>query len=245
MFLKLFQRYAKKFAGVQAYETLLKVIGKIKRYKPAYSVFQRHRIGLDINTGYLAWVQIYHPYGQTPLIKQYGIIDFPKNDSKISEILQKTKLAGLLSKITLGIALPDAKIKTTTITLDSHLSTLQLKKIFRKQVATLFNQPIENLYFQHHTLGFSKNDPYQLNFLLIAVQKKEIEQFLTALGPIQLKPKLIDVASFALKRGENRLKAQPLLFDKKLNSADFFQQADRLMLSLGLAMHPCFNKTFA
>lgn len=196
------------------------------------------RMGVDINTSHLKWVQIYHVPHQIAQVKGYGIIPLNEKQEALSEALKSPDLSAALSKSTTGIALPDSSVQKTTLTLDANLSILQLRKIFRETAGSLFNQPIKALHYQYQVLGFSKKHTTQLNFLLVAVQKEVIEKWLAVLKTSDLKPALIDVESFALERGQEILKNQQITWEKNLDIYEFKNQSEDLSVSLGLAMHP-------
>ncbi len=195
-------------------------------------------LGLDINTSYIRWVQIYHTPDQMPLINSYGAIALEEKQSNFTQMLKSLILKHSLSKSVIGVALPDANVQKITLTLDANLSIIQLKKTFKEVAASLFNQSIKEVHYQYQVLGFAKNHSAQLNFLLIAVQKQVIESLLARLKASYLTPKLIDVESFAVERGQEALNNHRIMLEKNLNADDFIKQSEHLKLSLGLTMHP-------
>jgi Tfp pilus assembly PilM family ATPase len=248
MFLKFYQSWADKFAQLQQQfsafnfldKTQLKQITKkLTSLKNHRDLFQRTFVGLDINTNYLVWVQIYHVQGQGALVKNYEIVNLKKNLHSATQTLNRITTT-LQSNISLGIALPDTVVQTTTLILDANLSVFQLRQIFKEKSAALFNKPPQAIYFQYQVLGFAKNQPYQLQFLLVAVLKQTISDTLAFLKKSHLKPQLIDIESFARERGEIILNNRQLQLTT--STPNFFQDIEHLAVSVGLAMHPGFKK---
>lgn len=195
-------------------------------------------IGLDINTSYVRWVQIYHNPDQIALVKAYGTIVLEEYHGGIANLFKLPGLQALFATHAIAIALPDSSVQKTTLCLDANLSMIQLRKIFRSTAASLCNQPIKNIHYQYQILGFSKNQPTQLNFLLVGVSKAVIEKSLHFLKTCCLMPKLIDVESFAKQRGEETLKNHQITLEKNVDADDFLKQSEDFKVSLGLAMHP-------
>lgn len=191
-------------------------------------------IGLDITTSYARWVQIYHAPHQIALVKAYGTVVLEEYHNEIRDLL---KLPDLTSHA-IAIAIPDSSVQKTALSLDANLSAIQLRKIFKETAASLCNQPIKNIHYQYQILGFSKNQPTHLNFLLVAVSKTVIEKSLSFLKSGCLTPKLIDVESFAKQRGEEIIKNQQITFEKNIDVDNFLKQSENFRVSLGLAMHP-------
>ena len=252
MFLKFYQRFASKLVGyahkLQQQFLALDFSNKARQQpmknnlislKNRRNLFQRTFIGLDISTSHLAWVQIYPIRNQVALVKNYDIIDFQENSRGVADALKKIG-ATMQSHLSVGVALPDALVEKTTLTLDANLSVFQLRQIFKQKSAELLNKSIQEIYFQYQVLGFSKNQPNQLHFLLVAVLKQTISDTCIRLKTSHLKPQLIDVASFARERGEEILKNRRLQLDTAV--PNFFQHADRLAIGVGLAMHPGLKK---
>lgn len=198
-------------------------------------------MGLDINTTGLTWLQIYQFKQAVAQIKNYGMVDFSENNLAFPAILKSSALKPLLEKSRIGIALKDHAVQTTEIRVAANCSTLEIKKQFKAKAMSLFNQPIKNLYFRHHLLGFAKNSPTELNFLLAVTERQVVEQWLGYFQACRLNLKLIDVESFAIARGKAFLKNQSFTLDRTLNTQDFSAKCTALQLCLGLTMHPEFS----
>lgn len=196
------------------------------------------RLGLDINTSHIRWVQIYHTPHQIAQVKAYGVIAVKEQSTEIPEALKSLALKPRLLKSAIGIALPDSSVQKTTLTLEANLSLIQLRKKFKETAASLFNQSTKDIHYQYQVMGFAKNHTSQLNFLVVAVQKQTIEKRLALLKACHLTPNLIDVESFAVDRGQEILKNRQITLEKNVDVNDFIQQSEYLTLSLGLAMHP-------
>jgi Tfp pilus assembly PilM family ATPase len=238
MFLKLYQRYTNNFAKIR--QQLSVSFNKVPLQSIAKNNthhFQQTLIGLDINTNSIIWTQIAHIQGQVAQLITYKILDLHENPPITHDILKNLAHETLSTKIALGVAIPNARVQITTLTLDAHLSYFALRKIFKEKSIALLNRPMKEIYFQYHVLGFVKNQPNDLHFLLIAVPKKEITDILNVLKTSHLSPQLIDVESFARERGQMILKNQQLQLNAMAS-----QQADRLAVSIGLAMHPRLKK---
>lgn len=236
MFLKLYQRYTSSLTKIRQQFPLSFNKTSLQAKKSNILPMQSALIGLDINTNSVTWAQIHLLPNQPALLAAYETLYFEGNVSKILKTLPLSPP----SKIALGIALPDTCVQVITLTLGTHLSLWELRKILKEKSMNLLEKPIKEIYFQYQVLGFVKNQPNHLQFLLVAVLKKTLYDHLHLLKTNHLKPQLIDVESFARERGETILKNQQLQLAPHLQN--FLQDADRLAISIGLAMHPCLKK---
>jgi Tfp pilus assembly PilM family ATPase len=207
-------------------------------------MFQKQTLlmGLDINTSGLTWVQIYQVKHQVAHVKNYGRVDFLENNLAFPEVLELPTLKVLLEKSRIGIALKDDAFQSMEIPVSANCSTLEIKRQFKAAAMSLFNQPIKNLCFRHHLLGFTKDNPTELNFLLVVTERKLIEQWLGYFQTYHLKLRLIDVESFALARGKTFVKNRAFTLDHTLNKQDFSNQHTEFQLCLGLTVHSELNK---
>lgn len=252
MFLKLYQRYANNLTKIrqqfslplnrhflsQSSEISTSPKTLLQGEKNTTSPMQSTLVGLDINTNSVTWAQIYPARKKGALLIAYETMHFKENPSP-SEML-KTLPIHSFEKIALGVAVKDDAAKVTMLALNSYLSSWELRKTLKEKSIALLNKPIKEIYFQYQVLGFVKNQPNHLQFLLVAVPKKTIHDLLNLLKANHLKPQLIDVESFARERGQTILKNQQLQLASNLQN--FPQDANHLAVSIGLAMHPCLKK---
>jgi Tfp pilus assembly PilM family ATPase len=236
MFLKLYQRYTNSLTKIRQQFPVSLNKTPLQTKKNNILPMRSALVGLDINTNSVTWAQIHPLPNQPALLTAYETLYFKGNVSKILKTLPQLPHC----KTALGVALPDTSVQVTTLALGSHLSLWELRKILKEKSIALLEKPIKEIYFQYQVLGFVKNQPNHLQFLLVAVLKKTLYDYLHLLKTSHLKPQLIDVESFARERGETILKNQQLQLAPNLQN--FLQDADRLAVSIGLGMHPCLKK---
>jgi len=163
-------------------------------------------IGLDIGSGYLKVVQLKDTKGGYEL-ELFDILPLPPELIVDGSIIDSLRLADSLKEL-----IRKAKIKTkdVTVALAGHSSVIvkrvslpemseeELSESIKFEAEQYIPFDIEDVNLDFQILG-PKEEPGQMDVILVAVKKDIINDFLSVVKDAGLNPVIVDVNSFALE----------------------------------------------
>ncbi len=167
---------------------------------------RKSSIGLDIGSGYLKVVQLKDTKGGYEL-ELFDILPLPPELIVDGSIIDSLRLADSLKEL-----IRKAKIKTKDVTvgLAGHSSVIvkrvslpemseeELSESIKFEAEQYIPFDIEDVNLDFQILG-PKEEPGQMDVILVAVKKDIINDFLSVVKEAGLNPVIVDVNSFALE----------------------------------------------
>lgn len=165
-------------------------------------------LGIDINSSAVKLVELTDAEPRYQ-IKNYVIKPLPKGavigktimDKKTVVAAIKSALRQMATKISLAaMAIPNSAVMTKLIQLDSSLTKSEMENHIFFEADHYFETPVAQIYTDFIVLGRSRVNDKQLDILVVAGQRKEVEVRSEIIRAAGLKLVAMDVESLALAR---------------------------------------------
>lgn len=138
------------------------------------------------------------------------------------------------------VAMPDYQVMSKVIQLDKGLSHYALDMLVWHEAEQQMGYPMTEINLDYQCLGPSIRNAELMDVLLIASQKKQVNERLKLVGEAGLKVKQLDVESYVLARTLNKLLANTPLDNI---TAIVYLQAEHMMLSVWQERCLIFSRT--
>jgi type IV pilus assembly protein PilM len=186
-------------AGVQQVSELL-FLGKQN--------LSRNLIGLEINTDYIKLLQISGKDHQqeidffsiVPVPPQAIVKDEIKNPAIIAQLLKDTFKKQGITTSNVALSIPRSSAIIKDITVDKRLNEDEIESRVWIEANRFFPNLIGEIYLDFVVIGPSAQDASQLEIILVACRKEQIDPYLEVIRLADLHPRLVDVNSYALER---------------------------------------------
>jgi len=165
-------------------------------------------LGLDIGSDTIKLIDI--DCTQSPMrLNNYAILPLPpgsieKNEVKdiraVSQIIKQLYQQFNTKTKEIAIAIPRSAVILKNTTVNSRLSSSEIESRVWLEANQNFPELIGGLYLDYQILGPSSEDSAQLDLLMIACRKDQINPYIDILRQSDLVPNVVDVNSYALER---------------------------------------------
>lgn len=165
-------------------------------------------IGIDIGTRFIKLLKI-KTVGNEYLIELIAYIPVPDGIVSSGEIKDKSLIARLIHDAladanidskNVAICIPRSIAIVKNITVDNRLTSDEIESKVWIEVNRLFPNLIGNIYLDYSVLGPVAKDSHQLELLLVACRKEQLDPYLSVMRKAKLNTKIVDVNSYALER---------------------------------------------
>lgn len=200
-------------------------------------------IGLDINSGYCVMVVMQIAENSVNLMHKI-IFRFEKcsDERFIGQIsadkLQKTSLASFKDCV---VAMPDHQVMTKVVQFDKNLSDYALDMLVWHEAEQQIGYPLTEINLDYQCLGTSTIDSSLNDVLLLASQKRQVDERIKIIKHLGLNAKRLDVESYALARVTNQLLSIADSSDNII--AIIYLNTDYITLSVWNDCYPLFIRT--
>lgn len=176
--------------------------------KKVFTANNHELVGLDINSDYIKLLKINSKV--TPhQIENMVILPMPsgaivkdqmKNLSLVAGQLKKAFRKSHLKNKNIAISIPRSWTITKNITVNAHLTMDEIESRVWIEADRHFSSLVGGIYLDFVVLGPSQKVPEQLDLMLVASRKDQIDPYLSALRLADLDVKVVDVNNYALER---------------------------------------------
>ncbi len=165
-------------------------------------------VGLDIDSGVIKILRINtskHPH----VVENFAIFPLPvgaivKNEIKdpalCANILKDALRQADLGSCSVAFAIPRSLAIIKNVMVDSRLNESEIESRAWIEADRNFPDLIGDIYLDYNVLGVSAQDPTQLELILVACRKEQLNAYLDLLRNSNLTPKIVDVNCYALER---------------------------------------------
>lgn len=181
-------------------------------------------IGIDITNSAIKIVELSkNSKGYT--LEHFAVTPLPSNEQHqpqftdtymIGQTIQKALQQSQSTAKYAVVAVDGASVITKNISIPAGLSEDEMMEQIIIDAPKYMPYDINNMYFDFNIQGVNKINTNQLDVLLVATRKEAIESKIAILTHAQLKPKIIDVETFAIGNALPLLASQlPYRIDDK------------------------------
>lgn len=173
-----------------------------------HTLGHHHALSLDIGSESIKFLGINAK--QFPSrIEHFSIVSLPSGAVEKNEIKEPTVISAILKDMFkyiglkdkyVVIAVPRSNITVKTITIDARLTEYEIESRAWIEANHHFPELIGGIYLDYKILGPSATDPSQVELMMVACRKDQIDPYLDVLKQSNLIPKQIDVNCYALAR---------------------------------------------
>lgn len=165
-------------------------------------------ISVEINLNYIKILQIKN-HAVAPEVRFFSITPIPegsivkdevKNASPIINILKETYARFPFATHNVALAIPRSAAIIKNITVDKRLDEDEIESRVWIEANRFFPNLIGDIYLDFVVTGPSAQDASQLEVILVACRKEQINPYLELIRQSGLTPKIVDVNSYALER---------------------------------------------
>jgi len=168
----------------------------------------KNLIGLEINTDYIKCLQLSGKDNQlevdyfavAPLPVGAVVKDEVKDFNAVTNSLKSLFRASKLSSANIAIAIPRSSAIIKDITVDKRLNIDEIESRVWIEANRFFPNLIGEIYLDFAVIGPSAQDASQLEIILVACRKEQIDPYLDVIRQADLYPRLVDINSYALER---------------------------------------------
>lgn len=165
-----------------------------------------HVLGLDIGTGSLKLAEVVRS-GGVPVLKSYGVIDFPENAIDDGQITDKAAVADALEKLlsTSGTSCRDVILAVSGRALFVReivmpiMTAQEIREALKWDLDKYVPYSAENCYFDFAILGHGQSE-LELKILLVIIPSDQVDELIGLVKEAGLKPAAIDIEPLALYR---------------------------------------------
>lgn len=165
-------------------------------------------MGLDIGSDDIKLLKINST--ETPnIVENFAIAPLPKGAVVQNEIKKPNEIIAVLKELcnqpeiktkNVALAIPRSSVIIKNVMVDSRLTAAEIESRAWVEANRLFPDLVGEIYLDFHVIGASSQDPTQLEVILVASRKDQINLYLDVLHRSGLTPKVIDVNCYALER---------------------------------------------
>ncbi len=165
-------------------------------------------MGLDIGSDFIKLLKI-NSIKQPYLIENFSIEATPsgailngeiKEYARIGEVIKSMLRKSGITTANFALAIPRSSVIIKNITIDKRLSQEEVESRAWIEANRLFPDLIGNIYLSFDILGPSSKDSSQIELMLVACRKEQVNPYIEVLHSHALNAKIVDVNSYALKR---------------------------------------------
>lgn len=169
---------------------------------------QAELVGLVINADYLKLLKIKSTQTGNE-VEFVDVIKLPAgvvNKNAIvdvaaaADLLKKAMLRSNLKTKNIAIAIPRSSAMVKTITVDSRLTPSELESRVWMEANRLFPDLINDIYLDFAVAGQVGEEGTQIEVMIIACRKNQLQPYLEMITQAGLKPKVVDINYYALER---------------------------------------------
>jgi len=167
----------------------------------------QHLIGLDISSSAVKLLELSRK-GEKFHVETYAVEPLPANavaDKQISDpkivgdaVMRAISRAGTKTKLA-AVAVAGASVISKVIQLPKGLSEEDMEQQIRVEADQYIPYPVDEVSLDFEVLGDSDKAKDMVDVLLAACRKEQVEQRAAALELAGLKPKVVDIESYALE----------------------------------------------
>ena len=170
--------------------------------------FSKNLVGLEINSDYIKLLQINHRDTQTE-IDFFAIAPLPVGAVIKDEVKDPAAIAGILKNIyktanytipNVALAIPRSSAIIKDITVDKRLTIDEIESRVWIEANRFFPNLIGDIYLDFVVIGPSPQDASQLEIILVACRKEQIDPYLEVMRQADLHARIVDINSYALER---------------------------------------------
>ena len=173
-------------------------------------------IGLDISSTSVKLLELSQSNGSYR-VESYAVEPLPpnavveKNISDVEGVGEAVKRVLSRSKSTsksAAVAVAGSAVITKTIEMDAELTDEEMENQIIVEADQYIPYPLDEVAIDFEVLGLSERNPEQVEVLLAACRKENVEMREAALGIGGLKPAVVDIEAHAMKRAFDLVKPQ-------------------------------------
>jgi len=170
--------------------------------------FNNNLVGLDIESDVIKLLKVTYTESQQK-VESFAISSLPTGAIVKDEIKDYdtvvTVLKDMFSQCHLGnssiaLAIPRSSAIIKTVTIDNRLNEAEIESRAWVEANRNFPELVGDIYLDFNVLGPSAQDSSQLDLILVACRKEQIDPYLELLRQSNLDAKIVDVNCYALER---------------------------------------------
>ena len=165
-------------------------------------------IGLDISSSAVKLIELSSSGGRLK-VESYSVRPLPPNTVVEKNIAEPEALAEVLEKLInqskvktrdVAVAVAGSAVITKVIEMPASVGELDMEDQIADQADQHIPYPLEDVALDYEVIGPSENNPDQVEVLLAACRRENVELRTEALEACGLNPKIVDVEVFAIER---------------------------------------------
>ena len=173
-------------------------------------------IGLDISSTSVKLLELSHGNDQYK-VESYAVEPLPPNavvEKNISDVegvgdaIKRVISRAKPGSKSAAVAVAGSAVITKTIEMDAELSDTDLENQITVEADQYIPYPLDEVAIDFEVLGLSERNPEQVDVLLAACRKENVEVREAALDLGGLKPAVVDIEAHAMKRAFDLVKPQ-------------------------------------
>ena len=173
-------------------------------------------IGLDISSSAVKLLELSKSGGRVK-VESYMVRPLPPNTvveknianvEALSDVLQKLVSQSKTKTKDVAVAVAGSAVITKVIEMPGDLSDLALEDRIADEADQYIPYPLEEVALDYEVIGESQTNPDQVEILLAACRRENVDLRTEAIEASGLNPKIVDVEVFAIERAFHLLSEQ-------------------------------------
>lgn len=173
-------------------------------------------LGFDISSTAVKLLELSRSNDQYK-VEGYGVEPLPPNavvEKNISDVegvgdaIRRVIARAKPGSKQAALAVAGSAVITKTIEMDAELSDEELENQITVEADQYIPYPLDEVAIDFEVLGLSERNPEQVEVLLAACRRENVDMREAALGLAALKPAVVDIEAHAMKRAFDLIKAQ-------------------------------------